>query len=116
MTRRPSRLAWAVLVLGFFAAPQSQLQAQTTFGTIVGLVTDTSQAAVPGAAVAVTNSQTGVSRQATTDEYGNYRVGSLLPGMYNVKVEKAGFQLSQVTGVELRVTETVTVNVTMKVG
>jgi hypothetical protein len=105
-----------VLVLGFFSAPQSRLQAQTTFGTIVGLVTDTSQAAVPGAAVTVTNPQTGVSRQATTDEYGNYRVGSLLPGVYTVKVEKAGFQLSQVTGVELRVTEIVTVNVSMKVG
>jgi outer membrane receptor protein involved in Fe transport len=100
------------LILGFSGI----LQAQTSFGTIVGLVTDPTQAAVPGAAVTVTNTQTGVERQASTDESGNYRIGSLLPGIYNVKIEKSGFQLSQVAAVELRVTQTVTVNVVMQVG
>lgn len=92
------------------------LQAQTSFGTIIGTVTDPSQAGIPDAAITVTNPDTGVARHATTDQYGNYTVGSLLPGVYTVKAEHAGFQVVEVSKLVLPVAQTVTVNLVMQVG
>ena len=67
-----------------------RLAAQQYFGTIVGTVTDPSGAAVPDASVTVTNPQTAISRQVKTDDMGNYRVESLVPGTYRLKVEHPG--------------------------
>lgn len=65
--------------------------AQTINGTISGLVTDTQGAAVGGAAVTVTNRDTGQTRDTVTNDEGLYRVGSLPVGNYSVKVDKTGF-------------------------
>lgn len=107
-----SLFAVALLIL----SPSHTALAQTTFGTIVGNATDPSQAAVPDVNVTITNEQTGIARQTRTDEYGNFTVGSLLPGMYQIKAERTGFQSLEIKGVELRVTQTVTVNLALQVG
>src|SRR5438552_2937064 len=59
---------------------------------IVGLVTDSSQAALPGATVTVTNAGTNAKRTATTDTQGNFSVPNLPPATYEIRVEKSGFQ------------------------
>lgn len=92
------------------------LYGQTSFGTILGSVTDPSEAVVPDALVTVTNVKTGISRAVKTDEQGNYRVGSLLPGVYSIKVEHQGFRLIQVASVELPVASSVTQNLRMELG
>ena len=66
--------------------------AQYTEGSISGTVTDSAGAVLPGANVTVTNAQTGEARQVTTDSDGLYRVASLRPGSYEVKVEQAGLR------------------------
>ena len=54
---------------------------QTTTGTIVGTITDPSQAAIAGVAVTITNVDTGIARSVTTNAVGEFIVPSLLPGV-----------------------------------
>jgi hypothetical protein len=67
-------------------------RAQTTTGSIVGLVTDTSGAVVPHATVTVTNMGTNIAVKTTTSASGNYVVTPLSVGTYSVTVRAAGFK------------------------
>lgn len=80
------------LVMGMAVGSTTWLQAQSSFGTIKGVVSDASEAAVPGATVTITNTRTSVARQVTTNESGLYQVGSLIPGFYTIKAEKQDFK------------------------
>lgn len=75
-----------VVVLGATAASYGQ-NAQIT-----GRVTDQSNAVVPGAQVNVINQQTGLTRDAVTNEDGYFTILFLPPGRYNVNVKKDGFK------------------------
>jgi hypothetical protein len=88
-----STLAIFILVGSFlFLMPAAACsQGETTSG-IVGQVSDVSGAAVPGATVTVTNTETGLRRGATTDDYGRFNFPQLKPGAYSVKVEAEGFE------------------------
>jgi outer membrane receptor protein involved in Fe transport len=77
--------------------------AQTFRGTILGSVTDSSGAAVPGATVTIKNTDTGLVRTVTTSEDGSYAAPELPIGTYSVSVEKAGFKLGVVTGLKVEV-------------
>ena len=57
-------VAIGLMVMGYAARPAS---AQVLYGSIVGTLTDETGAVVPNAVVDVTNTSTGLSRQATTD-------------------------------------------------
>src|SRR5579872_5706881 len=61
-------------------------------GTLVGLVSDSSGAAVPNARVTITNVQTKVESHTQTTPDGNYDVPYLNVGEYEVSVESAGFK------------------------
>jgi hypothetical protein len=58
---------------------------------IQGVITDNSNAVVPGATLTVTNTETGISRTVETLDDGLYRALSLAPGMYRIAVHKTGF-------------------------
>src|SRR6266403_4671923 len=77
--------------------------AQTFRGTILGSVTDSSGAAVPGATVTIKNVDTGLVRTVTTSDDGSYAAPELPIGTYSVSVEKAGFKLGVVTGIKVEV-------------
>jgi hypothetical protein len=83
---------------------------------ITGTVTDASGASVPGAAIAATNTQTRVRAETESNESGAYRLPYLRVGEYELTVEKQGFEKARVTGIQLTVGLTVTVNVEMKTG
>jgi outer membrane receptor protein involved in Fe transport len=68
------------------------LSAQTVYGNIVGLVTDSSGAAVPGAKVVIRDLDRNVTFNAITNEDGNYTQQHLIVGRYQVRVEAAGFR------------------------
>ena len=80
------RAAWGKVVctvaLGVFAAANGN--AQSTFATLTGTVTDASGAVVPNATVTVTNEGTGLQRSVTADASGEYRVINLDAGTYTV--------------------------------
>src|SRR6187431_1914267 len=67
------------------------LHAQEARGTIQGRVSDESGAVVPGAAVEVANTATGLATSTTSNDEGNYRVPFLIPGTYRVTVTLDGF-------------------------
>lgn len=90
--------------------------AQEYRGTILGVVTDPSGAAVPQAEVTITNQATGVAVKLATNAEGNYVVPFLLPGGYGVRVEKAGFKATERKSVELRVADRMRVDIMLQVG
>lgn len=78
---------------------------------IRGRVLDQSGAAAPGASVVVTNAQTGLTREVTTDRSGFYTVGSLtVTGTYRVTFALAGFATQNVDRLDLRAGEVATVD------
>ncbi|MDX2150056.1 MAG: carboxypeptidase-like regulatory domain-containing protein [Bryobacteraceae bacterium] len=92
------------------------LNAQSTFGVILGTVTDASGAVVTKAAVRVTNAGESTSREAVTDANGNYEFQNLKPGQYRVAVTATGFQTFAATLVPLNARQTVRVDATLTVG
>ncbi len=79
------KLSVAVALLALPAA------AQTGLGTVTGTVQDPSKAAVPRASVSLTNTATGIAREAQTNDAGLYSFGSMPVGPYHLKVQAAGF-------------------------
>lgn len=69
--------------------------AQIITGEISGTVTDSSGAVVPGASVTVTSEGTGATRTVESGSSGEFVLTGLPPSQYSVRVEKAGFQVSE---------------------
>lgn len=64
---------------------------QSTFGSLTGVVTDSSGAVVPNAQVQVTNEGTGAIRTVATGSAGDFNVPSLDLGTYRVRITATGF-------------------------
>src|ERR1700675_721813 len=89
-------------------------QGETT-SAIVGQVTDATNAAIPGAAVTITNHEIGLRRSAKADDEGWFTFPQLKPGTYSVKVEAEGFDPQQNDHVFSGLGQKQTVNFTLKV-
>jgi hypothetical protein len=94
----------------------SMAMAQVSLGTIVGTITDSSGAVVPGANVTVTNLGTGLKRNVATDAVGDYVVPGLVAGHYSISVAHAGFTTATVPDFELQVAQRASVNTVLRVG
>jgi hypothetical protein len=90
-------------------------QSTTSTGNINGLVTDSSDAAVPGAKVTITHVDTGVATDVMTNGSGFYNSGSIAPGTYLVKVVAKGFETTQ-TQVLVKIANNTAVNFKLKIG
>ena len=90
------------------------LNAQTS--KVSGRIQDASKAAVSGARVTLTRVETGDHRQASSSEEGYYNFPLLLPGTYEVKAEKDGFQTETRTGVKVETGSISTVDLDLSVG
>ncbi len=84
--------------------------------SLQGVVTDRSGGAVPGAEVMLTNAAQGLQRSIKTNQSGEYRFVSLVPGTYSLTVEKHGFQKAEQKNVQLLVNLPTTSNITLDVG
>jgi carboxypeptidase family protein/TonB-dependent receptor-like protein len=105
-------LSFAAILLSFASATS----AQTFRGTILGTVTDSSGAPIAGAAVAVKNVNTGLSRTVSTSEDGTYSAPELPIGTYALTVEKAGFKQGVVSGLQVEVSSQVRADVALQPG
>jgi hypothetical protein len=106
-----------VSVLTLIAMSASTLMAQSA-GTsgLTGTLTDQSGAAVPNVTVTIVSNDTGQTRTATTGADGTYKFSLLPPGTYRVRFAAAGFKTSEVSSVNLNVTETPQLNRTLEIG
>jgi hypothetical protein len=103
-----------LLIALFFCS--AYLKAQDT-ASIVGTVTDASGAAIPGAAVLLTDPATGRSYKTVTGANGSYTFANVTPGPgYKETVSLAGFQTSVLTDLYLNVSVTRTQNIKLAVG
>jgi hypothetical protein len=110
-------LLFVATALVFALALHSQLVlGQEITGSILGTVMDSTGAVVAGATVTVTNEQTGVSAEATTDNLGNFAFPRLLPGIYAIKVERPGFRSLVRKGVTVSVAVASRADLTLEVG
>ncbi len=96
-------------------APAMML-AQDARGTVLGRVLDSTGAAVVGAEVRILNDNTGVSAAAKTNQAGNFVLPYLLPGSYGITCEVAGFKKWVRGGIQVRINDTVQINIELQVG
>src|SRR6202022_3756722 len=91
--------------------------AQTTIhGSLQGRVLDPTSAAVSGATVTLTNSETNAKLLTRSDEVGQYTFSRVAPGTYNLSVEKGGFRRAISANVIITVNNAATANVQLSLG
>src|SRR5580658_7162771 len=86
MQRRHGVFAWitlCMLVLGCAGIAKAQVNT----GTLSGTVVDPQGLAVHGAKLTITNAETGLGRNAVSDDAGRYKVVGLPPGRYKVNAD-----------------------------
>src|ERR1051326_2488429 len=88
----------------------------TGAATILGNVTDTSGAVVPGAKVTFINTETNFHFEGVTNQEGYYYVPYLRPGIYNVTIDAAGFKRFVRARIELRTNDQPRIGASLEVG
>ncbi len=112
MSRPRSFLLSSLVLLCVLAAAAV---AQTT-ATIVGTVTDTSGGVLAAVNVTASNVNTGLARQAQSNDHGVYVVPSLPVGGYSLAAERSGFKKKVLTGIVLQVNQEARLDLTLEVG
>jgi hypothetical protein len=92
-----------------------RLHAQVS-ASLAGVISDTSGARVPSAAITVKNVETGAIRSTVADDAGRYEVLALPVGEYEIRASKAGFQEQIRSGIHLSVGQEAGVDLTLRVG
>jgi hypothetical protein len=103
-------------LVGLALLSSLMLPAQTASGTILGLVRDSQNAAIPGAKITITNVATNIVRTFTTDSRGSYTVPFLVPATYTISAEADGFKRSLRSSVRLSVDDQLTIDFQLEVG
>jgi hypothetical protein len=107
----------ASLLVTLLALPLASVAtAQGTTATIVGTVTDASGGALPGTLVTARNADTGLARSVPAGADGAYRIEFLPIGNYVVEAVLDGFKTAHRSGIALRVSDTVRVDVALELG
>ena len=112
---RKHRCLGAALILILGVAPLAIAQ-QADTALIVGSVTDTTGAVIPGAGVTFSHIETGIESSTQTNETGSYRSAPLRIGNYIVLIESEGFKAYSGSGITLSIGDVRELNVALEVG
>ena len=115
MMNRFSVVLMYLLLVCTIAIPRL-LTAQTTFGSLVGTISDNSGAVAPGAKVSLRNLGTGEEHAGQSGSNGEYRFLNLQPGSYRLTVEREGFDRVVREPIEVRVQAEVRIDAALRVG
>lgn len=99
-----------------FAISAALLPAQSTFGVVLGNVTDPNSAAVAGAKVKLTNTGENTSRETTGNGQGAYEFQNVKPGTYMIEVSNSGFRTFVVKDLVLVARQTLRVDAALQLG
>jgi len=113
---RAFRASLLALVLLQFLALRQKALAQVAGGTISRTVTDANGSVIPNAETTITNVETGIGRNAITNEVRIYITPNLLPERYDVKFSATGFKTQVRTSIALNVGEGEVVDLATQVG
>lgn len=106
-----ARLLLLFSLVALFPAPAST---QSTFGTILGTVRDSSGAVVVGAQVTLHNTGTTAARGAITDANGDYAFRNIDVGVYNLAIAAQGFQTESLPAISLTAREARRIDAVLK--
>ncbi len=112
----PKHIRFAVLIVFLALFVPCCLFAQSSTGSVSGMVTDQSGAAIPGVTVTTTNTATSTRRTTVSNAVGYYEIPLLRPGTYRIAGELSGFQPVTYENIVVNVGSSVTLNLTMKPG
>jgi hypothetical protein len=101
----------AVLMIG-----AAMLPGQSFTGAITGTVADPSGAAIPNVKVTAVEQRSNVSSETKSDTRGVYLFPALRPGMYRMEAEASGFRKLVRSGIEVRVNDSLTVDLSLTLG
>jgi hypothetical protein len=107
---RSLKIAVCLLAVVWVAMSQSDR------GTITGTIADPAGAVVPNAAVQIRNVETGAVYQAGASATGNYTLGQLPAGLYELSVDVPGFKKYVRQNITVEVAQTYRVDVVLEVG
>src|SRR5262245_38074599 len=88
-----------------FGRPISLALAQSSTAILYGTILDPKGTVVPDVAIAITNVETSLRRETTTDKAGYFVMTLLSPGRYVVTAQRQGFATHQIINVALRVND-----------
>ena len=116
--RLQSRLLCATLTAGLIAVAfvTTAALAQTSKGTLTGVVRDNSGAVIVNANVTVTNVETSEIRATKTSSLGAYRFDAITPGQYTLRVGSTGFERFEATGVTVPPSQVISYDPVLKPG
>ena len=114
---KPGRftVAQCALFALFVLAATPYARAQVLYGSIVGNVQDPTGSAVPGAAVTIRQTLTGLTRSAVSSDGGAFSFPTLAGGVYEVTVNKSGFQPFAAPSILVVVDQVARVNVALQI-
>ncbi len=106
---------WCALALLLVPLATSAAWAQTFTGGVRGAVRD-ANGVIPGVTVTLLNEATGASRDAVSNEQGQYNFAAVPPGNYTVKAELTGFKTYETKGLRVGAQQFVTLDIGLEVG
>lgn len=109
------RTALALSLFLLACASPVWAQANANKGEIAGTVFDANRAVVPNANVTIKNAGTGLQRDLTTNESGQYRAVALDPGVYTITANSSGFAPATVEAARLTVGSSLAIDITLQV-
>jgi outer membrane receptor protein involved in Fe transport len=115
MKKRLSSVVFMLSALSMLVMGVAVVSAQTSRGTVTGLVTDPQGAVVVGATVELINTKTSITRTTTTNDSGLYRFDAVELSTYDLKVTAQGFKPFVIRGVEVSA-QVVTVDASLEIG
>jgi hypothetical protein len=115
-TLRHFPLSMLAVALVFYLGNARRALGQTTFGSVVGTVTDPTGAVVPGVKVTLANLGTNAKQVTTTNSAGIYEFVNILPGDYRLYVEKAGFKRFTRSPVVVQTQQSYRIDAVMQLG
>src|ERR1035438_1999792 len=110
------KLSRYITVLPVLLALLPCLHAQVDSGVLLGKITDSSGAVVPGADVQLLNEETRLTTNTTTGEHGDYTFSPVRIGTYTVTAQKTGFSKTAQPHVTVDIQQQVLINLTLRPG